>query len=251
MRYVEACEFQEWHFRLSELAPDGEILPEKPYRYKCKSWRHAGTCRQCRGAIDFNRICDGITRRDDWCYLVLTYSRNEWPRWQDQYRWSYYYWSALRLRIRRKFKRCEYIQTWERHIEGGIHVNILLSCDGFREGCYEALKIPFKKERWFHDWLEKNAVDCGFGHVHWAQPMRAGTRDGMAGYMAKLAKELVGAGKKNQIPFDAPRNFRRIRCSRGILPKPEKSGMIGRLVMCQHPDDWDYVSDDQSDTNTA
>lgn len=239
MRYVEACEFQKWHLMLSKVLEDGEILPEEAYRYKCRSWRHAGECCKWKGQQDYARIAAAVETRDDWVYVVLTFAQQEWPDWKSQYVESYPYWSAMRLRLTRLIGKFPYIQTWERHRKDGIHVNILIGSAELRKGCYYALKKPFKEWRWFHDDIERNAKAVGFGWVHWAQPMREGTHEGMAGYLTKLAKELTGASAKGQIPWDAPRHFRRLRASRGLLPPITKTGMIGRMVYCKHPDDWE------------
>lgn len=40
----------------------------------------------------------------------------------------------------------------------------------------------------------------------------------MAGYLVKLARELTGSARKDQVPVDAPSHFRRLRASRGLLP---------------------------------
>jgi len=60
--------------------------------------------------------------------------------------------------------------------------------------------------------------------------MRDNTSSGMAGYLTKLSRELVDANGKGQIPYDAPPHFRRLRASRGVLPKPHKSNLTGWLV---------------------
>jgi hypothetical protein len=56
----------------------------------------------------------------------------------------------------------------------------------------------------------------------------------MAGYLVKLAKELTGAQAKkgDQAPLHAPRHFRRIRASRGLLPAQAKGAgeWTGALV---------------------
>jgi hypothetical protein len=53
----------------------------------------------------------------------------------------------------------------------------------------------------------------------------------MAGYLVKLTRELTGAGPKNQIPVNAPRHFRRLRASKGLLPPRKKNDHVtGALV---------------------
>lgn len=235
LRYIDKCRHGTWHLMLSEISPDGEILEEQPFRWTCRSWRHEGECRTFRASVDFARIDSAVSDGADWVYCVLTFAKNEWPDWRDQYRCSGPYWSALRNRLQREFGRFRYIQTWERHESGGIHVNVVIDSQSFASHCYRALKKPFKQERWFNDWLEYHAGCVGFGWVHWAQPLRVGENSGLARYLVKLANELIGHGKSHQVPFDAPKHFRRIRASQNTLPKKLPSSYTGRLVMLPFP----------------
>jgi hypothetical protein len=60
-------------------------------------------------------------------------------------------------------------------------------------------------------------------------------REKMAGYLTKLGLELSGAARKGQTPVNAPRHFRRIRASRGMLPKRIKNPDItGQLFKIPH-----------------
>lgn len=237
LRYIDACEHGTWHLMLSEVTEDGEVLPEGPHKWSCRSWRHPGPCRQWRGALDYERIKVGLSKGKDWVVCVLTFSQSEWPDWKRQYDTAYLYWSALRCRLRRVLGRFRYIQTWERHQTEGIHVNLLIDSLDLARSCYEELRAPFKEMRWFSDLLEYHAVEVGFGPVHWAEPMRLASEERLAGYMTKLANELIGANAKNQVPFDAPPHFRRIRASRGLLPKVIPHNFTGRIVFAPYPEE--------------
>jgi hypothetical protein len=84
--------------------------------------------------------------------------------------------------------------------------------------------LPKGWRRWFRD----AAVRAGFGPVVWAECITPRNPDALAGYFIKLARELtggVGGDKGDQSPVDAPKGFRRIRASRGLLPK---STLFGR-----------------------
>jgi hypothetical protein len=88
-------------------------------------------------------------------------------------------------------------------------------------------------------------VRSHFGKISYCEAMKDGTR--MAGYLTKLAKELTGAGVKHQVPVNAPRHFRRIRASIGLLPPRYKDPEItGRLIRGTSPPsphssrDWTY-----------
>jgi len=235
MRYVDACRSQSWHLMLSEIKEDGEVLEEKPYVYRCRSWRHVGECSHHKGACDFARIAQAISKYNGWVYCVLTFNQSEWWDWKEQYTLAGSYWSAMRLRLVRQYGKFPYIQTWERHVKQGIHVNLLLSSEGIKKGCYQALKPGFDEERWFNDDIEQAATGVGFGRIHWAEPMGDYDSGSMAGYFVKLANELVGADQKSQVPFDAPPHFRRLRASRGLLPKAAEKSMTGRIVFRPPP----------------
>lgn len=109
----------------------------------------------------------------------------------------------------------EYIQTWERHRSGWPHVNVLVSNGPLAKACAGWGWVDVRR-----DWLIHEAVASGFGKVVYIKPME--DRLKMAGYLTKLAQELTGAGFKNQVPRNAPHHFRRLRASRGLLPKPYK-----------------------------
>lgn len=222
MDYVSACEHAKWH--LEVWRRDGSREPLRlPYR--CRSWRHDGDCRLWRGAQDFVRVQAAIKSRKSWAYLVLTYPHNDWPRKSDLYRAGVLHWSKLRKRLTRAYGRIEYIQTWEAHRSGYPHVNVLVHSD------HLIRKVSANRQEWRRDWLEPNAVESGFGFRTWVEVMRS--QDAMAGYLVKLASELTGATVKGQVPVEAPRHFRRLRASRGLLPPPHKDpDLTGILHFC-------------------
>jgi len=74
------------------------------------------------------------------------------------------------------------------------------------------------------DTIDPMCADVGFGFCKWLEPLRS--QEAMAGYITKLGLELTGAHHKNQVPVNAPRHFRRIRASRGLLPKRTKDETI-------------------------
>lgn len=135
-------------------------------------------------------------------------------------------WASFRKRLVRAWGKTAYVQTWERHQKGGAHVNVIVGNAEIHKRCRDGGWREFRKR-----WAIPNAVECGFGPVLWVEPVRSVSE--MAGYLVKLARELTGADLKNQIPTDAPAHFRRIRASRGLLPKPIKSGLYtGRMIFC-------------------
>lgn len=242
LNYISACEHQRWHLWIEQIAADGEALGGGAVPYRCRSWRHPGECCLWKGAQDFARISEAVESGENWVYCVLTFRKKKGQDWFYQYYRSYPMWMMLRKRLCRRHGKLPYIQTWERHIKGGLHVNLLIDSFTLANGCYRVKKwnrLKGKFEwRWHNDELREQATAVGFGPVHWAQPMRDGTGKSMAGYLSKLSRELVGAGKKNQIPFDAPPHFRRLRASRGLLPPVHKSGCTGNMVFWPMPEEF-------------
>lgn len=227
MKYVDACQGSMWHLRVWPPASPEDAV-HVPFR--CRSWRHCGECREWKGAQDWCRVRDAVAKRTDWVYLVLTYDPKDWRDWRDQYKGSLPIWGKLQKRITREYGRFDYIQTWERHLRGGLHVNLLIGNAGIHAACVKNWKS------WRRSWLEPTAVECGYGLRTWVELFRCGTADAMAGYLTKLARELTGASQKGQIPIDAPPHFRRLRASRGLLPPAIKSDWTGELCLTPDPD---------------
>jgi hypothetical protein len=193
--------------------------------FSCRSWRHPGRCREWKGSQDFARVYAAMKKRKHWSYIVLTFSQREWRSTWEQAKKGVALWAKLRKRFVRNFGPIAYVQTWERHAKKGLHVNVAISNARVAKTIAE-LQYPHKWK-----WLAVAGVECGFGRIHWAEPLR-GDDGSLAGYLTKLSRELTGAGPKNQIPVDAPRHFRRLRASIRLLPPPFRSELTGRLVQC-------------------
>jgi len=180
--------------------------------------------------LDWWRVREALKKRKDWVYCVLTFVQPD----NDQLRFQTYLkagkcWDLLRKKLTWRYDSVAYIQTWERHAKGGIHVNLLISNQGIFEECC------FDRQSFEELYLAIVARECGFGWICHAEPLRTGSSEAMAGYLVKLAAELTGAGGKNQIPFDAPPHFRRLRASAKLLPPIRKSGLTGWLVNLPMP----------------
>lgn len=226
MKYVAACEHGCWHLMLH---PPGERSKVRPVPFRCRSWRHPGKCCEWKGAQDFVRVQEAIEKRDDWVYVVLTFAQSEWWDWRAQYRLAFPMWKIMHKRLIREYGKLQYVQTWERHRKQGIHVNLLIGNPAVHLACESDAK------EWQEDVLVPMCLDIGFGNRTHAECLRGGSHASMAGYLTKLARELVGAGVKNQIPWDAPPHFRRLRASRGLLPPVYKSDMTGWLSFTPFP----------------
>jgi len=222
MRYLDACEDCLWCLRLWK-----QTHPDKVFEanFTCRSWRHPGECCQWKGAQDFARVRDAIRSRSDWVYLVFTFDPSTIESPFAAFVRGVILWSAFRKRFKRKWGAYAYVQTWEVHASGWPHVNVCIANPEFHRVACGNWRLL--RRRWFRP----AAMACGFGKVCWLKPYHSA--DGLAGYITKLARELVGAKTKNQVPVSAPRHFRRLRASYGLLPPPIKNPDIsGFLAQC-------------------
>lgn len=246
LRSVDACEREAWTL-LSWPAgasldrATGELVAEgEPVRrpFLCGSWR----CRRCalwRGAVDWTRCRDAVCARPWWLYIVLTFDPSAWASPWDAYREAGRCWNDhLRESLRSRVGRFGYLQTWEAHVNRWPHVNMLLCGDSLREWVegsgvvekdhlspYSGRSRRCQFPRAWRRWLRDAAQRAGFGPVAWVEVIAPENPDALAGYLCKLARELTGApggAKGEQSPVDAPKGFRRIRASRGILPPTHK-----------------------------
>lgn len=231
-RSVEACEREDWTLAVWRRDGEGDA---KLSPLLCGSWR----CRRCaawRGAVDWSRVSKGVTSRSWWLYLVLTFDPRDWSDKFEAFRGAGQAWDHnLRRWIERRCGRQAYVQTWERHASGWPHCNVLVSSAGL-EADLDAAGVVVRRHgktgrscKFSPAWRQafgQAAVRAGFGRAVWTEiiDQRAGG-EAMSNYLLKLAKELTGATSKKggQSPVNAPRHFRRIRASRGLLPPAAKS----------------------------
>lgn len=222
MRYIEACENNLWTLKLKHL----DTLEEWYSLFRCRSWRHEGDCRRWKNAQDFVRIRNAIKQTgDEWVYIVLTFARESFKDIWEAYRELYYCWDKLRKRFKRKWGEIKYISLVEQHRDGFPHINILVYN---RTLWYECQEEGWKAVR--REWLELDAVKCGFGFRTWIEPVRS--EEAIAGYFVKLCGEIISKSKKvDQTPVEAPKGFRRLRASQGLLPKVYHNPRVtGKLI---------------------
>lgn len=228
---VERCEQRAWHLHLWPVGEEhGTNTDCLRVPFVCHSWRHAGDCRQWRGALDWWRVVEALKKHSCWVYVVLTFRqpRSTAGRWQS-YIQAGACWSRLRCRLTRRYGHLAYVQTLERHKKGGCHVNVVMA----NQQITQAVSNDWRS--WRRDVLIPQACESGFGPVAWVELCDQHS-EALAGYITKLANELTGQASKSQIPIDAPRHFRRIRASRGLLPKKPPSDFTGELVKCPVPE---------------
>lgn len=202
----------------------------------CKSWR----CPRCAWRVareDYRRIQAGATSRSSWLYIVLTMDPADHAGRWSAFKVAGELWDHnLRRQLERDYGRLEYVQTWEQHRSGWPHVNLLLRSSSLLEHVRELGierreadgpqgKRPALFPRWRRE-LARLAPRCGFGARVWAEFIEPRSSAGMAAYLCKVAGELTRSHLKggDQRPTEAPRGFRRLRASYGLLPPRERGG---------------------------
>lgn len=255
MRSVQACEAQAWSMlsfqSQGEERAAGDVHASGFY---CGSWR----CRRCAWRCareDYRRIEKGVLSRSWWVYAVLTFDPSQWASPWDAYRGGARLWDKrLRRRLERRYGKLAYVQTWERTLRGWPHLNLLLAGDALeadvRSQPEEWRWTPTGNHgagRWAHwtrwrRWLNRAAVGgeplktkpgrrggAGFGKRVWVEIVDS--REAVAAYLVKVAHEISAAAFKtgDQRPLGAPRHFRRIRASRGLLPERKRVVTLERV----------------------
>jgi hypothetical protein len=224
MRYCEACERQQWHIEVWKISDPSKrmLIP-----FHCRSWRHEGECRLWKGAQDFVRCRDAMAEHDSWNHVCLTFAQAGKKLEDSVFRGGLSCWAKLRKRLTREYGKILYIQTWEVHRSGWPHVHLALSNKLIHSSYNEHPKTTF------NNLMQDHAVESGFGKQGWCEPLRDKTA--MAGYLGKLCRELTGRGKAYQIPIQAPKNFRRLRSSRALLPPclkdPDLTGILRKYPL--------------------
>lgn len=219
LKSIQACHAGDWSIVTWRKDGDGEMAARP---FVCKSWRHEGDCRKACGECDLARVCQAIRENLHWTYLVITYPHRSWKDPTQLFRWGVVHWSRMRKRLVEKFGKMKYIQTWEVHKSGWPHVNVIIS--------NQNLHFMAVNDRSFlkREVIDPMGIACGFGFTKWLKPVY--DEGGIAFYLTKLGLELTGAGHKDQVPINAPPHFRRLRASRGLLPKRVKDENItGKL----------------------
>lgn len=245
--YVDACRRELWHLQLWKKTESRATAKRVPFR--CRSWRHEGPCREWCGACDFLRCKQAIESRTHWSFLTLTFEHRKWSksRLDLLFREGYHAWNRVRRRLVDESGHIKYIQTWEIHRSEYPHAHVVISNENvFRHACaVQAWKRAYMigTQPWKLNWLEPMLQECGFGTACDLKPVHEGV--GMAGYLAKMAKELTGAGYKSQIPVNAPRHFRRLRASKGLLPKRYKDKDLTGTMVKVPIDEFDLDGLDQ------
>ncbi len=227
-RYIAACAAHAWHLRLWSKSTGEEWRSP----FACRSWRHAGPCRQARGRQDFTRIREALKIRENWVYLVLTFHRDKSK--EETYEGITRCLQSLRQWIQRHYEgpaggKPLYICVVEAHKDGYPHLNVVMNWPGL----VAAVEADWKAER---QRVKEALKRCSFGYICWLEMVRSPEK--IAGYFTKILIEdsedsnLPGEiSKQTQAPIDAPAKFRRLRASQGLLPPVSKNeDLTGELL---------------------
>jgi hypothetical protein len=199
--------------------------------FRCRSWR----CRRCSWEVareDYRRVEHAACSRGWWLYVVLTFDPSQWSTPWECYLGASKLWNdRLSKVLSRQYGRIEYLQTWERTRRGWPHMNLLLRSSDLED---EVKKLPDERRftpegdhgrgrlaHWtaWRRWMTDAAPRAGFGKRVWVEIVDS--RESMAAYLVKVAQEFSRSAFKDgdQRPLGAPPHFRRLRASRGLLPK--------------------------------
>lgn len=215
--------------------------------FRCRNYR----CRRCSASVaysDFTRIEAAAVSRDRWLYVVLTFDPSDFATPWEAYKAAGRLWDVrLRRALERAYGRLDYLQTFERHRNGWPHVNLLMRSEALLEAV-DAEGVELRPvdprnprtcrvarfPRW-RPWLARAAPAMGFGRRVWVEVVE--DTSAMAAYLTKVAGELCRAYLKagDQRPIGAPRHWRRIRASRGLLPPRPKGAPDWTGVLATRP----------------
>lgn len=251
---VLACIAGSWGHLLHDPA-SGETRASE---FRCRSWR----CPRCGGArnrAEYLRLRAAVDRRDlrDLSFLTFTFSRRRFSNPHAAARGACGLWQSMLDRLRYQLAKrlgCKvrevpigYYLVFEQHKKPDrrgfwLHAHVLVNSRELAEWIRELGRLPetfdavrrtlVQPWRFSSNVLAPIARAAGWGRVD-AQPVDG---EGMAEYLSKRASwcaaELGGGASKNQSPTHAPRNFRRIRTSRGFLAKIERvsKGLVSAVT---------------------
>lgn len=243
-KYIRACQQGRFHLRVWPKQSPGAY---QRIAWRCRSWRHRGSCAKARSREDFERVWYAVSgyRAEEVVFCVFTLKPGDWDSTWEAYEKLRDRWRSLAKALRREFGEMAYVSTVEAQRNGMPHLNVVLAAPEL------AKELRFRSW-WVKRWLKQHARQCGFGWRCSAEAARSLSK--VAGYVVKLANtvgelpegvqrdvvagSLVGeVSKLSQVPVTAPKGFRRLRSSPRFLPPPRKNpDWTGELVPSPLPE---------------
>lgn len=235
--YIKACKGKRWTVKLWKKSDPNQ----KAYVcYACRSWRCAGDCARANAAQLFARLTASIARVPDfWCFLTLTLDPKRFTSRESMYKRVGKMWANFRKSLKYEFGYDEFFLAFEVSVRAkALHIHaIVRSKNLFAAVSPTPLEVVEKGKptegaaNVWKTWLKPTAIACGFGFKCDVSAVR--DQAAMSGYLVKASAigELTHTEKKDQLPVDAPKGFRRIRASKGFLvPKLKNEDLSGELI---------------------
>jgi len=145
-------------------------------------------------AVDFRRIKEAMSSRvGTFWYVVLSFpptGGHPWRAWRRAQHAS----NRLLRRASRRFGKFGMIAVWEESAPGRPHLNLVL-------------RHPSISRDSLHAFLRDSLVQCGLGQVFYAEAVES--KRAVASYLSK----------SEQLPHSAPPSWRRMRASKGAMPR--------------------------------
>lgn len=238
-------------------------LEQTRVAYTCGSYRcPSPECQRAAAHRDFAKVSEAVSgvseAEDAWCLLVLTIDQHStmaerangkpWQDEQEAFRALSRMTRNFLARLRRWHKRegwdafeNRWVATVEVQANGWPHINLMIHSPGLanwldevpertirtKDGKRAAIGKPLTRE------LLDHARACDWGSIGYAS--RARSRDGVVGYITKLAGNLdATAGeiaKLTQTPTNARMKLRRIRAGKGFIRQREKTGEFTGIML--------------------
>lgn len=227
-------------------------------RLLCGSWRHDGPCARRNASIAFARIKEALDPLPPAgnIFLVLTKDRNGVYSGKPltSIDATYADLSKNTTRFVALVRRYAAQRGWpppvlwigvaEAHRTGWPHFNLILHAPALAaELEAERVAALARGETERNSTLLRGplldfAMRTGWGVQSTAE--RARSADALAGYIVKLAGEADATtgeiAKLSQVPLNAPKNFRRLRSSKGALPPKRKNPDYTGVLVQRLPD---------------
>lgn len=240
--HVRACANNPQREGRWTLAVWPKIRPEDHTRiaYTCSSYRcPSPECQRAAAHRDFAKLhaaVSSVRGERDWCLLVLTIDQHEtlakrasgggWKDEQEAFKALSRMSRNFLARLRRWHERngwSEFGNRWVATVEvqrnGWPHLNLMIHSPGLAQWLEDSGTSQLSGE------LRDHAVASDWGSVGYAE--RARSRDGLAGYITKLAgdhgRKVGEIAKLTQAPTNARMKLRRIRAGKGFIATKEKN----------------------------
>ncbi len=227
--------------------------------YTCGSYRCPSVeCQRAAAHRDFAKLRDAVesVRGDGsgWCFLVLTIDQKEtlrrrassdagWKNEQEAFKALSKMSRSFLARLRRWHKAegwgsfgNRWVATVEVQRNGWPHLNLVIHSPGLAAwlDAQGPVVAGDEKKSWpLRGQLLDHATASDWGSVGYAE--RAKSRDGLMGYITKLAgnfdRQVGEIAKLTQAPTNARMKLRRLRAGKGFIQVKQRSGNYTGIML--------------------